>query len=128
MGVIPQDWADCAESFIKAGNHSKAKDLLEEYFVDHASKVDSYAHFETAPMRMLAKLLIQSGDLDRACEFSHKAYCSEHRCPADVLAYALTLEASGELTDARKICAEAIEENDQMPGLNELRNRLGSDT
>jgi hypothetical protein len=25
MGVIPQDWADCAESFVNAGDHSKAK-------------------------------------------------------------------------------------------------------
>jgi tetratricopeptide (TPR) repeat protein len=124
MGVIPQDWADCAESFLNAGNHNKARELLEEYFASHAKKVKSYAHFETAPMRMLAKLLIQSGDSDRACEFGKYAYSSKHQCPADVLVYALALEASGNLADARKVCAEAMEINDQVPGVKELHERL----
>ena len=85
MGVSPQRWADCADAFIKAGNHQNARELLEDYFNNHASRVSSYAHFETAPMRLLAKLLIQSGDSRRACEFAQQAYSSKHQVPADVL-------------------------------------------
>lgn len=124
MGIIPQDWADCAESFIKAGRHAKAKELLEEYFADHVTKVDSYAHFETAPMRVFSKLLLQSGDFDRACEFGKNAYASKHQRSADVLCYALALEASGNLVKARQICTEAMEINDKMPGVKDLDVRL----
>lgn len=124
MGVSPQSWADCAEAFINAGDSQKAKGLLEEYFADYAHKVTSYIHFETAPMRMLAKLLIQSGDLERARELAEKAYSSEHQCPSDVLVYARALEASGNYADARRVCTEAMEINDQMPGIRELHGRL----
>lgn len=58
-------------------------------------------------MRMLAKLLIQSGDSGRACEFAHQAYASKHQAPADVLAYALALEASGNLSRAREVGARS---------------------
>jgi tetratricopeptide (TPR) repeat protein len=128
MGVSPQKWADCADAFIKAGNHQKARELLEDYFNNYASRVTSYAHFETAPMRMLAKLLIQSGDSGRACEFAQQAYSSKHQSPADVLAHALALEASGNLPLAREVCAEAMGINDQMPGVRELHERLSNDT
>ena len=128
MGVSPQKWTDCADAFIKAGSHQKARELLEDYFNNYASRVTSYAHFETAPMRMLAKLLIQSGDSGRACEFAQQAYSSKHQAPADVLCYALALEASGKLPRAQEVCAEAMEINDQMPGVRELHERLSNDT
>ncbi|WP_182869993.1 tetratricopeptide repeat protein [Rhodopirellula sp. JC639] len=124
MGVSPQKWADCAEAFINAGNWQKAQELLEEYFATYAPKVTSYARFETAPMRMLAKLLIQSGDFARACEFAHMAYSSNYQCPADVFVYALALESVGDLDAARSVCHEAIKINDQMPGVMELHERL----
>lgn len=124
MGVSPQSWADCATAFINSGNHSKAKELLEEFFREHTSKVTSYACYETAPMRLLAKLLIQAGDFVRAREFAHRAYNSKHHCPMDVLIYALALEASGDPANARRLCAEAMKINDQMPGVKELYERL----
>ncbi len=124
MGVSPQKWADCAEAFINAGKHQKARDLLEDYFNNYANKVTSYAHYETAPMRMLAKLLIQSGHFRRACELAQQGYSSDHQCPMDVLVYALALESSGDLAAARRICDEAIAINDQMPGVRELNDRL----
>ena len=124
MGVSPQQWADCAEALANAGNHQKASEVLEDYFGDHAKKVTSYARFETAPMRIFAKLLIQSGDTERATEFARKAYSSNHQCPADVLVYALALESSGNLDAARRVCAEAMEINDQMAGVKELHARL----
>jgi tetratricopeptide (TPR) repeat protein len=124
MGVSPQKWADCAESFINAGNNAKGREVLEEYFANFAGKVTSYADSETAPMRMLARLLILSGDFTRACEFAGKAYNSKHKCPTDVLVYAEALEASGDIVNARRVCAEAMKWNDQMPGLKELNERL----
>jgi len=127
MGVSPQDWADCAEAFIKAGNHRTARELLEDYFRNGTNKVTAYARLETAPMRMLAKLLIQAGDSTRACEFGQRAYSSKHRCPADVVAYALALEASGDSVTARRLCNEAMELNDQMPSVKELHERLTAD-
>jgi tetratricopeptide (TPR) repeat protein len=120
MGVSPQQWADCARSFVNAGNSLRAKEILENYFANYAGKVTHYAVYETAPMRMLADLLIQSGDFTRATEFAGKAYESKHKCPADVMAYAQALEASGDIVNARRICAEAMKWNDQMPGLREL--------
>jgi len=124
MGVSPQSWADCADSFISAGNHDKAKELLEEYFTVHSKKVDGYAPYETAPMRILSKLLIQTGEFERAVQLSEKAYLSKHQAPADILIYALSLEASGAIEDARRVSKEAMEINDQMPGVRELNRRL----
>jgi hypothetical protein len=73
---------------------------------------------------LLARLLTQAGDANRACEFAHRAYSSKHHCPMDLLVYALMLEASGDLANARRVCAEAMKANDQMPGLKELKGRL----
>lgn len=123
-GVNPQSWAECAESFVSAGDHDKARELLEEYFALHVTKVDAYVSYQTAPMRLLSKLLIQKGEFERALEFSNKAYSSEHQVPADILAYALALEASAEIEDAKKISQEAMKINDQMPGLKQLHQRL----
>lgn len=124
MGVSPQQWADCAESFINAGNDPRAREVLEDYFTNYTGKVSSYASYETAPMRMFARLLIRSGDFTRACAFAAKAYENKHKCPADVLVYAQALEASGNLVSARRICAEAMQTNNQMPGVKELSERL----
>ena len=124
LGVSPQKWADCAQAFIDAGEPQRARELLEEYFADHVGRVTSYARFETAPMRILAKLLIQAGEPDRACEFARQAHASNHQCPADILVFALALEAVADLDAARRVCAEAVQANDQMPGVLELRSRL----
>jgi hypothetical protein len=82
-GVCPQDWADCAEEFVKAGDQATAIDLLEEYLARHASHVTAYACYETAPLRLLARLLTEVGDLDRAAELRCRALASPHRVPAD---------------------------------------------
>ncbi|WP_185964326.1 tetratricopeptide repeat protein [Aliikangiella marina] len=124
MGVSPQSWADCATAFIAAGKHTKARELLEEYFLDYVTKVESYANYETAPMRILSKLLIQSGAFERASEYAKTAYHSQHQVPADILAYALALEASGDIDGAKKLSAEAMKINDQMPGAKQLYQRL----
>ena len=71
MGVDPQQWAYCADSFINAGNIAKAKEVLEDYFTNYAGKVSSY-----------------------------------------------------DLVNTRRICAEAMKWNDQMPGVKELSERL----
>ncbi len=124
MGVSPQKWADCAQAFVNAGNHKAARELLEDYFENYVNNVTSYAHFETAPMRLLARLLIQSGDSERACEFAERAYSSKHQCPTDLLIYALALESAGDFSAARRVGEEARQSNDQMPGLKELLERL----
>lgn len=126
MGVNPQVWADCATAFISAGNSLKARELLTEYFESYAQSVTKYIRYETAPMRLMAKLLIQSGELTRACEFAERAYASAHQRPADLLAYALALESSGNLDAARLVCTKAMEVNDQMPGIQALQERLSA--
>ena len=75
-------------------------------------------------MRMFARLLINAGDFERALDFAKRAYSSKHKVPTDVLVYALALESSAKLGEALKICNEAIEINDQMPGVRELHKRL----
>jgi Tfp pilus assembly protein PilF len=83
MGVNPQNWADCAEQFALAGDRSRAVALLDEYLRDHASRVTAYARFETAPLRLLARLLTEAGDTARAEELRQRARASPHRVPAD---------------------------------------------
>ena len=124
MGVSPQKWADCAEAFVKAGEPKRATELLEEYFASYSDKVTSYARSETAPMRVFARLLIQSGELERALRFAQRAYASKHQCPVDIAILATALEAIGNLDEARSVCREAMEINSQMPGLRELYGRL----
>ena len=83
MGVCPQTWADCAEEFAKAGDPAKAVELLEEYLTRHASRVTAYVCFETAPLRLLAQLLADAGEMGRACELATRALASPHNVPAD---------------------------------------------
>jgi Tfp pilus assembly protein PilF len=83
MGVSPQSWADCAEQFALAGDAARAVALLEEYLNEHAARVTAYARFETAPLRLLARLAEQAGNPARAAELRARARASPHRVPAD---------------------------------------------
>ncbi len=111
LGVSHQVWADCADSFIRAGDHLKAKELLEEYFAEYAQKVLAYACYETAPMRILVDLTVHDDEFDQACELAKKGYSSNHQRPADVSTYFNTLKASGNITEARRIRREAMKKN-----------------
>jgi Tetratricopeptide repeat len=83
MGVCPQTWADCASAFAQAGEPARAVELLEEYLAQHASRVTAYACYETAPLRLLAQLLCEAGEVQRAAEVAARARASPHRVPAD---------------------------------------------
>jgi tetratricopeptide repeat protein len=83
MGVCPQIWADCASEFVKAGESTRAVELLEEYLAQHASRVTAYACYETDPIRLLARLLAEAGKSERAAELVARARASPHRVPAD---------------------------------------------
>lgn len=83
MDVCPQTWADCAEQFALAGDPARAVELLEEYLARHAGRVTAYARYETAPLRLLARLLEEAGDAARAAELRARARASPHRVPAD---------------------------------------------
>lgn len=124
MGVSPQAWADCARALVNAGQHKEARALLEEYFAAYANRVTRYVSYETAPMRILAKLLADSGHSDEALRYAHRAYSSPHKVPMDILAYALSLESVSRREEGLTICNEALAVNDQMPGLRELHSRL----
>ena len=127
MGVCPQDWADCAEAFVKAGDVKTATALLEEYLAKYAQKVTSYACYTTAPLRMLARFLLQAGDADRAAGLARTAYSNiQHRCPMDILVYALTLEAIGHKEEALQVAEEALRINDQEQEALALRERVRS--
>lgn len=123
-GVSPGEWDVCARSFIKAGDDKTARKLLEEYFDKHVQKVGVYVVHETAPMRTLSTLLIKAGDSKKALDLAKQAYLSKHQKPADILAYALALQAAGEIKRAQKILQEAVKINDQMPGMKELEQQL----
>jgi tetratricopeptide (TPR) repeat protein len=83
MGVSPQSWADCGRQFSLAGDPARAVELLEEYLARHAARVTAYACYETAPLRLLAQLLAEAGDVARAAELQKRALASPHRVPAD---------------------------------------------
>jgi predicted Zn-dependent protease len=125
MGVSPQDWAETADALAKAGDPAAAINLLEEYFRDHAAKVSLYAMYETAPLRTQARLLIEAGKATKAVQLAKKAYSNaKHRCTADVVAYALALEAAGEKSRALVIVDEALRENKWIKEAVDLRKRL----
>ena len=83
MGVSPLDWSGCAEQFALAGEPARAVEVLEEYLARHAARVTAYACHETAPLRLLARLLEEAGDAGRAAELRARARASPHRKPAD---------------------------------------------
>ncbi len=125
MGVNPREWAECAAAFAKIGDTKTALALLEEYLATHARNVTSYATYETAPLRELARLLMRTNDASRAAEIARGAYLNlKHRRPADVLVYALALEAAGEHREALKVADEALKINDRMKEALELKARL----
>jgi tetratricopeptide (TPR) repeat protein len=128
MGVCPQTWADCAEQFALAGDPAWAIELLEEYLARHASRVTAYACYETAPLRLLARLLLQAGKADRAAELAQTAYSNViHRCPMDLVVCGLALEAVGSKQESLKVTEEALRQNDQMEEAIALKERLLGD-
>jgi tetratricopeptide (TPR) repeat protein len=125
MGVCPQNWADCAEQFALAGNPGRAIALLEEYLGRYAARVTAYADSVTAPLRLLARLLLQAGEADRAVELARTAYANlQHRCPADFVVYGLALEAVGRKEESLQVAEKALRENDQMEEAIALKRRL----
>jgi tetratricopeptide (TPR) repeat protein len=128
MGVCPQDWADCAQQFVLAGDPARAVALLEEYLARHAARVAVHACYETAPLRLLARLLLQAGQAGRAVELARAAYSNvKHRCPMDFVVYGLALEAAGHNEESLKVAEEALLRNDQMEEAIALKRRLLAD-
>lgn len=125
MGVCPQDWTNCAEQFVLAGEPATAIELLEEYLARHAARVTAYACYATAPLRLLARLLLQAGKGDRAVELARSAYSNvRHRCPMDFAVYGLALEAVGRREESLSIVEEALLQNGQMEEAVALKQRL----
>jgi tetratricopeptide (TPR) repeat protein len=128
MGVCPQNWADCAEQFVLAGDSKRAIELLEEYLSRHAVRVTAYACYETAPLRLLARVLLKAGKADRAAELARTAYSNfKHRCPMDLVVYGLALEAVGQKVESLKVAEEALLQNDRMEEAIALKRRLLAD-
>lgn len=83
MGVSPQGWADCAGYFYKAGLKEKALEVLLEYFADYQAKVKDYVVYETAPLRLAARIYLEKGDPAQAQTYNLQAMESSHHNPAD---------------------------------------------
>jgi tetratricopeptide (TPR) repeat protein len=125
MSVSPQKWADCTAAFANVGETKKAVALLEEYLQQHAKKVSAYVRAETAPLRMLSRLLLETGQPERAVKLARSAYSNvKHRCPMDFVVCALALEAAGSEKEALKVACEALQQNDQMEEAIALKRRL----
>jgi tetratricopeptide (TPR) repeat protein len=82
MGVSPLTWADCARQFVMAGQRDRAIDVLENYLANYAPMVRTYARYETTPLRILAELLLEKGEIERAAALKEQARSSPHRVPA----------------------------------------------
>jgi len=83
MGISPQSWAECAETYYKAGDIEKAKEILNEYFDVQIHKVDKYVNYETAPRRVLIKILIDTGRFEQALKESTITMKSDNKVPVD---------------------------------------------
>jgi len=102
MGISPQNWAECAESFYKAGDIEKAEEILTEYFEVQISKVDKYVNYETAPRRVLTKILIDTGRFQQALKESTIAMKSTHKVPVDYELFIESLILNGQIENADK--------------------------
>lgn len=122
--ISPQQWADCSYAYENAGDEYNARRILSEYFGKYARRANVHKDLETAPMRQYANLLLELHEIPEAMRYASLAYKSRCRKPMDVFVYAKVAESSGDLALARRLCAEATELNDQMPGLQELHDRL----
>ena len=109
MGVSPQAWADCAAAFMSAGDLQSARDLLVEYFHGPVDHVTHYQCHATAPMRALARLLLDAGELELAFQYAADASAHQHSCPADKELYGVLLAYRGRVADAEGIYAELTE-------------------
>jgi tetratricopeptide (TPR) repeat protein len=110
MGISPQSWAECAETYYKTGDLEKAEELLTEYFDTQISKVDKYISYETAPRRVLIKILIDTGRFEQALQESKIAMESHHKVPVDYELFIESLILNGQLKDADKEAKSYVEE------------------
>lgn len=126
MGISPQSWAECAESYYKAGDVEKAEEILTEYFDIQISKVDKYVTYETAPRRVLTKILIETGRFQRALKESTISMKSTHKVPVDYELFIESLILNGQMENAdneMKYYLEEIQcgyENDNIVRLKKL--------
>jgi len=100
MGISPQSWAECADNYYKAGDIEKAEEILTEYFDIQISKVDKYVSYETAPRRVLTKILIETGRFQRALKESTIAMKSTHKVPVDYELFIESLILNGQMENA----------------------------
>lgn len=97
MGISPQSWAECAESYYKAGDIGKAEEILTEYFDVQISKVDKYICDETAPRRVLTKILIDTGRFQQALKEATITMKSQHKVPVDYELFIESLILNGQM-------------------------------
>lgn len=102
LGTSPQSWAECAESYYKAGELEKAEEILTEYFEVHISKVDKYLKYETAPRRIFTKIYIDTGRFEQALKESTIAMKSNHKVPVDYELFIESMILNGEIEHAEK--------------------------
>jgi hypothetical protein len=80
----------------------KAEEILTEYFDVQISKVDKYVNYETAPRRVLTKILIDSGRFLQALNESTIAMKSPHKVPIDYELFIESLILNGKMEKADK--------------------------
>ena len=126
MGVSPQDWKTCADYYCAAGDFEKAAEVLQEYFEGYADKVRAYAVYETAPLRLYARLLLDKGDLQTALQKAKEAVASAHSNPADIEMYIEALIRNGNKGEGEKLLNEYVQdihgglETESIKGLRSL--------
>lgn len=122
MCVSPQDWAEYAEALIAAGDRAGARRLLEEYFAGPVQGVTEYKIYATAPMRVMTRLLLHTGESDAAYAFAERATKDKRSCPADQELYGVILASMGRMAEAKAIYKQLT--NGLPPGVpyaNELK-------
>lgn len=125
MGVSPSDWAECAESFVKADEPARGQALLEEYFAKgYPERVTAYTSESTYPARLLSRLYLAQGKTADAVRYGRLAYESPHRVPRDYEDYALALEADNQKELALRVAEEGLKISNWMEGALGVQQRL----
>ena len=113
--VCPQDWADCANYFLKAGEVQKARETLEHYFARYEERVDAYVRYMTAPWRTYASLLAKAGEVSAPLDFAQRAAQHPSHVPADEFVWIECLAHSGQLERARSEFAKRADFKGTLP-------------
>src|SRR5262245_44335514 len=128
MGVSPNDWADCAAYFVRAGQPDRAIKTLEEYFRKHANRVTAYADASSATVRLYAEPMLKKAEFQKYRTMADLSLVHPYFRPIDRRVWVRTLAATGEVERARSELKKILAESPGWVKAEQVKKELFPDT